>query len=60
MKKVCRKCKVFVTGSECPICHGNNFTTSWKGRIIILNPEKSEIAQKLEIKEKHEYAIKIS
>lgn len=59
MKKVCRKCKVFVSGNECPICHGTNFTTTWKGRIIILDPEKSEIAQKIGIKNKSEYAIKI-
>lgn len=60
MRKVCRKCKIFVKGNECPLCHDNNFTTSWKGRIIILNAEKSEIAKKVGITEKSEYAIKIS
>ncbi|MBS3155358.1 DNA-directed RNA polymerase subunit E'' [Candidatus Woesearchaeota archaeon] len=60
MKKACRKCKIFVKGNECPICHGSSFTTNFKGRIIILNPEKSEIAQKVGIKQKSEYAIKIS
>lgn len=60
MKKACRKCKIFVKGTECPICHGKDFTTNWKGRIAILNPEKSEIAQKIGIKEKSEYAIKVT
>mgnify|MGYP001560909582 CR=1 FL=1 len=59
-KKVCKKCKVFVKGGECPICKGTQFTTSWKGRIAMLQPEKSEIAPKIGIKEKGEYAIKIS
>ena len=57
-KKVCKKCKVFVTGSECPTCHGNQFTTNWQGRINILDSEKSEIAKKMGTKAKGEYAIK--
>ncbi len=59
-KKVCKKCKILVKGNECPICKGSQFTSSWKGRIIMLQPEKSEIAAKIGIKEKGEYAIKVS
>ena len=44
-KKACKNCKIFVKGSECPICRSTDLTTSWKGRIIIMNPEKSEIAK---------------
>jgi len=57
-KKVCKKCKVFVDGPECPICHGNQFTQNWQGRINVLDHEKSDIAQKMQKKEKGEYAIK--
>lgn len=57
-KKVCKTCKIFVEGNKCPVCNNNQFSTSWKGRIIILNPEKSEIAKKLGIKRKGAYAIK--
>ncbi len=58
-KKACKKCKIFVTGNECPICHGNKFSTNWQGRIYILDPEKSDIAKKMEITVKGEYAIKV-
>jgi len=58
-KKVCKKCKLFVSGSECPLCHGKEFTENWKGKIIILDAERSEIAKKLGIKSKGEYAIKL-
>ena len=58
-KKACKKCKIFVAGNECPICHGNKFSTNWQGRIYILDPEKSDIAKKMEIKVKGEYAIKV-
>lgn len=58
-KKVCRKCRIFVEGSECPLCKGNQFTDSWKGRIIITDAGRSEIAKKMGITAKGEYAIKI-
>ena len=57
-KKACIRCKIIVKENECPLCKGTDFTTSWKGRIIIEDAEKSEIAQKLNIKQKGEYAIK--
>lgn len=59
MKKVCKECKLFITGNKCPVCNTNKFTDSWKGKIVILDSEKSEIAKKLGLKVKGEYAIKI-
>lgn len=59
MKKVCKKCRIFVEGSECPICKNSNFTETWKGRISILDVAKSEIAKKVGIEVKGEYAIKV-
>ena len=59
MKKICKKCKLIVEGNVCPICKGNQFTDTMKGRIITTDSEKSDIAKKLDIKVKGEYAIKI-
>lgn len=58
-KKVCRNDKIFVEGSTCPICKGSNFTDNWKGKLNVLDANKSEIAQKIGIKQKGEYAIKV-
>lgn len=57
-KKVCKKCKIFVEGDKCPLCQGIQLTESWKGRVVILHPEESEIAKKMNIKQKGAYAIK--
>ena len=57
-KKACKNCKIFVKGNECPICKTTDLTNSWKGRIIVLDVNKSEIAKKMGIKIKGEYAIK--
>jgi DNA-directed RNA polymerase subunit E" len=57
-RKVCKQCKMFVDGPDCPVCHTQNFSTNFQGRIFIVDPEKSEIAQKVGLTHKGEYAIK--
>ena len=57
-RKVCRKCKIFVEKDKCSICGDNQFADNWKGRITILDVEKSEIAPKMGIKVNGEYVIK--
>ncbi|PIU75830.1 DNA-directed RNA polymerase subunit E'' [Candidatus Pacearchaeota archaeon CG06_land_8_20_14_3_00_35_12] len=56
--KVCKKCKIFVEDEKCPICGDSNFTETWKGKVIILNPETSEIAKRLKLEKEGAYAIK--
>ena len=58
-KKACKRCKLFVEGNECPICKGNQFSTNWQGRLHIADTAKSQIAQKIKIEAKGEYAIKV-
>ena len=58
-KKACRKCKIPVEGTKCPVCQGSDFNENWKGRVYIIDAEKSEIAKKTNIKQKGEYAIKV-
>ena len=59
MKKVCKKCKIFISQEKCPICGNADFSDSWKGRIIIIKPKESEIANKLGITKEGAFAIKI-
>ncbi len=55
---MCAICKRLVSGSKCPICQTSKLIETWKGRIWVLEPEKSEIAKKLEIKSEGEYALR--
>ncbi len=57
-KKACKICKRIFEGSECPSCGSKEFTENFKGRIVIFDPEKSEIAKKINIKEKGNFTIK--
>jgi DNA-directed RNA polymerase subunit E" len=58
-KNVCKNCKMFYEGNTCPGCKSSQKATTWKGRINVLNPNKSDIAKKMGIEVKGEYAIKI-
>ncbi len=58
-KKVCKNCKIFVEGPECPLCKGQSFSNNWQGRIYVVDPNKSEIAVNIGLKAKAEYAIKV-
>lgn len=57
--KACKICNLIVEeGDKCPRCGSKELTEGPKGRVVVLNPEKSEVAQKLTLKEKGNYAIK--
>ncbi len=58
-KKVCKNCKIFVEGNECPICKSTDLSTNWQGRIFIADPKNSKIAKKINAKVKGEYAVKV-
>jgi len=57
-QKACKVCNKIYEGDKCPKCESKESTESYKGRVVVLNPEKSEIANKLNIKDKGNFAIK--
>jgi len=57
-EKACKNCKTVYTGQKCPKCGSEEKSTGFKGKVVVLNAEESEIAKKLKIKEKGVYAIK--
>lgn len=58
-QKACKICKRIYEGDKCPNCGSKESTETIKGRIVVISPEKSEIAQKLKIKGEGNFAIKI-
>ncbi|OGD56474.1 DNA-directed RNA polymerase subunit E'' [Candidatus Bathyarchaeota archaeon RBG_13_52_12] len=57
--KACRTCKVITTENACPVCKGSELSEDFLGFVIILNPSKSQLAEKMKIKEAGQYALKI-
>jgi len=57
----CKKCKFITTEpTVCKVCGSKEFTKEWFGYLIVVDPEKSEIAKKLGIKYAGKYAIVVS
>lgn len=56
--KACKICKTIYEGDKCSNCGSKESTDSYKGKIHILNHEKSEIAKKINITSNGEFAIK--
>jgi DNA-directed RNA polymerase subunit E" len=58
-KKACKKCKAITLEDKCPACNSENMTINWKGKVYILDPEHSKIAEIMGIQTQGEFAIKV-
>ena len=56
--RACKICNTVHEEEVCPTCGSKEFTENFKGRIVVFNPEKSEITPKLKLKDKGNFAIK--
>lgn len=59
MSRACRACKIVTEENVCPICKSTDLSDDYSGLLIVLNPEGSQLAQKMEIKQEGHYALKI-
>ena len=59
--KACKACRAIYTGAQCPSCGANAEESSdaFKGKVVILDAEQSEIAKNFHINKKGTYAVKI-
>ncbi|KAF5056328.1 transcription elongation factor subunit Spt4 [Methanoculleus horonobensis] len=57
--KVCRECHRVVEGEACVICSTSNLSDDWAGYVVIIDPERSEIAKKMNITMAGRYALKV-
>lgn len=57
----CRECHHIVEPDQnaCPYCGSSSLTEDWAGYVVITHPEESEIAEKMEVTEGGEYALKV-
>ncbi|WP_456468279.1 transcription elongation factor subunit Spt4 [Archaeoglobus sp.] len=56
----CRNCKfINVDSSICKNCGSSELAKEWYGYVVIIDPEKSEIAKRLDIKIPGKYALRV-
>ena len=60
-EKACKTCRTVYEGSKCTGCgaSSSDSTNAFKGKVVVLDPEKSKIAKKLKIEKKGVFAIKL-
>lgn len=58
-QKACKNCRTVYEGSSCPICSSKESVESFKGKISVIDPEHSELASKIGLKEKGVFAIRL-
>jgi transcription elongation factor SPT4 len=56
----CRKCKMLTTEKTCPNDGSTELSNEWSGLVIIINPERSQVAKTLAITKAGRYALKVS
>lgn len=59
VKKACKKCNRIVEGDTCPTCNTSSLSDEWRGHVIILNPEGSQIAERMEVDTPGRYALRV-
>ncbi len=57
--KACRTCKIITEENMCPICRSTDLSDDFSGLLIILEPENSQLAKKIEIEKEGQYALRI-
>ncbi|MEK6873173.1 MAG: transcription elongation factor subunit Spt4 [Nanoarchaeota archaeon] len=58
-EKVCKYCKLIHEQEVCPNCGKKETLNTFKGKVEIINQEKSEISKRLKINKNGVYAIRI-
>lgn len=59
-EKACKKCGFIMShGDTCPICGGKELTNKWSSYVIVINAEKSTVAQRLSISVNSTFAIDV-
>lgn len=56
---VCRDCHRVVDGNACSVCGSTNLTTDWAGYLVIIDPDHSDIAKKMNIRLPGRFALKV-
>ena len=58
--KACKNCRMIILGNEkvCPKCNGE-ISDRYSGMIIVLDPERSEIAKAASINALGAYAVRV-
>jgi DNA-directed RNA polymerase subunit E" len=59
VKKACKNCRLIHESEKCPACQSELATEKFSSTVVITNPEKSKVAEKMGIKAPGDYAVRV-
>jgi len=59
VSKACKSCNRISDSSTCPNCSSTDLSTRYQGMIIIIDPNKSDLAKKMQVSLPGEYALEV-
>ena len=57
-EKACKSCHGLTKDDVCPRCTGP-LSNDWQGLVLIIEPDRSEIASKMNIADRGKFALKV-
>ena len=60
MIKACKNCHLLTDKPTCPVCKSQDFTPKWKGFMLVIDADRSAVAEKMGIKIPGKYALKLN
>ena len=57
--KACKNCRFISREKTCPECRGTDFSENYSGLVIVLDPDRSELAKKAGFAKKGQYALRV-
>lgn len=58
-EEACEKCNRIVEGDSCPVCGDSSLSDDWRGYVIILDPDDSQIAGRMNVDTPGRYALRV-
>lgn len=58
-EQACRNCRRLVKGGICPVCKSADLTRNWKGVLVVIDANSSEVAKEMGITAPGRYGIKV-
>jgi DNA-directed RNA polymerase subunit E" len=59
VERACRNCHLVSEANVCPDCKSTDLSDDFSGIVVIINPERSSIAEIMGIKKRGRYAVRI-
>ncbi len=58
-EQACRVCRRLVKGNICTVCKSSDLTKNWKGILVVIDANGSEVAKEMGITAPGRYGIKV-